>query len=590
MMTFFLTLFFFYFIFIMISCLPLELFELVHCQLSTLDKYRCLYVCQAWYSLFRLALYQNCVLSNQASYRTLYTTLQQRQDLGFQVKQVDLNKCEVSLQELQILFQLCPNIRYASLRWPSSSFLGRESECMWDQHRSPVWPAIDTNFTDIPSTSWRLCSLTQLTLHDTDMDGLFGLVTRFPLLEQFCLVSSRLDMTLDDLESIHIACPRLTSLALDIHTLLSTDSKSSSSSLVTMDQLRSLKLIYKQLQDPGRTPWIRYLAQKYPHLTSLEMQTRFVRRRHMTTHLEDSDQQEVHPFQQGLKQWAQSCHFLERIHFTNISWDQWFLQHLPSSSSSSSSLYKADVRSLQQVHVVRMDDGFDPSFSIFWTLVNHPFLNQLTNLTIRPVATHPDSSFYKAIGRLGFLTTLTIQQQGHRSNKQSPCHLDIHSLLHHCSGLTHLTLGGLALSTSEQRMHSRLDSLVLSTVELDHRTLDDILASCLSLTRLTMISCEYTSSSVGVPTLAILSHQHRWKHVEIRYPFIQASTSSLIGLRRGPLLLSIKTGDQPWTHHDAFPKTQHTGDHHHTFKDLCRVKIVCHSIRSLHINGIQIYI
>ncbi|ORZ08909.1 hypothetical protein BCR42DRAFT_441874 [Absidia repens] len=696
----------------MISTLPLELFDLISQHLCTQDKYNCLFVCQAWYPVFRLALYQNCVLTTPQAYRSFHSTLQNGQGrlgLGGQVRLLDTSHCELPLQDLKSLFQLCPNVRGSKFRW-LDSFLEKDgfenhdqrlltqaqtTDCqhqhMWDHQPSfPVWPAADTNFADRRQQSQLppalqppllLCgSLTELTLHDADIAGLFSVVTHLPCLEQLYLISTKLDMTLYDLERLHGACPQLSSLSMELHTLLSSspsitinndnDNDSPISTTFSMDStfstdhMRHLKLVYKKLEKPGRSPWIRYIAHKYPYLTSLEMKTRFVQRQNYwqwnrDNSMDDDQGQQLqlqgnmddHPeFRYGLKKWAESCHHLTRIHFTGIPWDQWFLKHLPAPikkigkngghyqqqqqplPTTTATTTTTTDQHVQHIHVVRVDDNFNAAAATFWTLTNHSALKQLSHLTLRPVSPRPDGSFYKALGQLDSLASLTIHQQGIRSNKLSPCQLDIHQILLHCRKLEALDLGGMAISAldkeqdevqkQQDELHQHLRSLTLSTTNIMHSILHRIIQRCPSLTRFFFISCEYEASSeYGIPTLAIEHPSIRWKEVHIRYPFIQSpimeqyhQPMGLSGSRRRggtPRYLNViqqqrsTYGDQ-WIYLD--PQQQQHLDSHDiaTIKDdkqqqknlalrkpgleLGRIKIACRSIDSLYINGTQVYL
>lgn len=671
----------------MLSSLPLELFDLVNQSLSTQDKYNCLFVCQAWYPSFRLALYQHCILTSIHSCRSLYSSLQngQASGLGGQVRVLDTSQCELAILDLKSLFRLCPNVRDSRFRWHSSysdgEYDNQTFECqqrMWNhQAAAPVWPATNTDFTDqcrqrhqchqrsFSSSHLSLCgSLTQLTLHDADLTGLFSLVTHLPLLEQLSLISVKLDMNLDDMERIHATCPRLSSLSLDIHTLLSTATvnvpsrvPSSLCNMSTLSHMRRLKLIYKSLEKPGRSPWIRYLAHKYPRLTSLEMQTRFVHRRNywqwnrlnsamdneLTPHQQQQQEDALesmddHPeFRSGLKQWAQSCRYLLHIHFAGIPWDRWFLKHLPVSDQGQTR-HRHHHHSHQQqqlvkhVNVVRVDDDLNAAAATFATLVNHPSLNQLTHLTLRPVATHPDISFYKALGQLGSLTSLTIQQQGIRSNKLSPCQVDVLELLASCQKLEILAIGGMAALASKPKTddsmdgnytqaanHKQLRSLSLSTTTISHATLQQILSFCPSLSRFYFISCEYEAAlEHGIPTLALDHPGIQWKEVHIRYPFIQSPQMHQyhqpIGLsgsrRRGgtPRYLSVLQHNDleggQWIYLNAMGQKTlapvdistimglHQKDNllRQEGLEFGRIKVVCHSIQSLCINGSRIHL
>ncbi|CAO3600673.1 unnamed protein product [Absidia cylindrospora] len=679
----------------MISTLPLELFDLINQHLCTQDKYNCLFVCQAWYPVFRLSLYQNCILTTPQAYRSFHATLkngQGRVGLGGQVRILDTSHCELSLQDLKSLFQLCPNVRGSKFRW-LDSFLEKDAfenhdqrlltqaqttncqhQHMWDHQPSfPVWPAADTNFADRRQQKQLspalqppllLCgSLTELTLHDADIAGLFSVVTHLPFLEQLYLISAKLDMTLYDLERIHDACPQLSSLSMELHTLLlsspsliSSNNDDDNGSPISMDstsgtdRMQHLKLVYKKLEKPGRSPWIRYISHKYPYLTSLEMKTRFVQRQNYWQWNRDDDhgqqlqQQENmddHPeFRYGLKQWAKSCHHLTRIHFTGIPWDQWFLKHLPAPMKKigkngghyrqqSLPTTTATGQHVQHIHVVRVDDNFNAAAATFWTLTNHSALKQLSHLTLRPVSPCPDGSFYKALGQLDSLASLTIHQQGIRSNKLSPCQLDIHQILLYCRKLEALDLGGMALSTLDEEqdgiqqqqdeLHQHLRSLTLSTTNISHSILHRIMQRCPTLTRFFFVSCEYEASlEYGIPTFAIEHPSIQWKEVHIRYPFIQSplmeqyhQPMGLSGSRRRggtPRYLNViqQHGDQ-WIYLDPQQQQQPLDSHDiatikddkHQQKDLAlrkpglelgRIKIACRSIDSLYINGAQVYL
>ncbi|KAI8344427.1 hypothetical protein BC941DRAFT_464649 [Chlamydoabsidia padenii] len=672
----------------MLSSLPLELFDLINQYLSPQDKYRCLFVCQAWYPSFRLSLYQHCNIITTQSYRSFYTSLQngQASGLGGQVRVLDTSRCELTLQDIKSLFQLCPNIRDTRFRWhPSYIYDGdgnnndhehdyqvggfkisraQNVDCqqhMWNhQITCPDRSAIDTNITDEHRQQYQrptstshllLCGyLTQLTLHDADLGGLFSLVIHLPLLEQLQLISVKLDIALDDIEQIHTTCPRLTSLSLDIHTLLSTSPKVNNKhithlstylcNLPMMNHMQCLRLVYKYLEKPGRSPWIQYLAHKYPKLASLEMQTRFVHRRNYWQWnrvnnnvdneglvLQRQDQglenMEDHPdFRAGLKQWAQSCRHLTRIHFAGIPWDRWFLKHLPTkhhpqqqpTTPATTDIQRPSIsQPVKHIHVVRVDDDLNAAAATFATLVNHPSLNQLGHLTLRPVATNPDDSFYKALGQLGSLTSLTIQQQGIRSNKLSPCQVDILRLLVSCPKLQILTIGGMAVSSTMARhqtgTHKHLLSLNLSTTNINHTTLQHILSYCPSLTRFYFISCVYEAAlEHGIPTLSIDHPEIQWKEVHIRYPFIQSPQTQQyhqpIGLsgRRTPRFLNIsQQQDDRWiylideTRQKSLDLTDIgtiMGQMDHSLRqeglEFGRIKVVCHSIQSLCINGTRI--
>jgi hypothetical protein len=248
------------------------------------------------------------------------------------------------------------------------------------------------------------------------------------------------------------------------------------------------------------------------------------------------------------------------------------------------------------------------------------------------VATHPDNSFYKALGQLGSLTSLTIQQQGIRSNKLSPCQVDVLQLLASCQKLEVLAIGGMAAlasgpkkddsvdgNSTQAANHKQLRSLSLSTTTISHSTLQQILSVCRSLSRFYFTSCEYEAAlEHGIPTLALDHPDIQWKEVHIRYPFIQSPQMHQyhqpIGLsgsrRRGgtPRYLSVlqhkDLQDEQWIYLNAMGQksleatdiSTIMGSHQKDSSlrqeglEFGRIKVVCQSIQSLCINGSRIHL
>ncbi|KAI9302550.1 hypothetical protein BJ944DRAFT_269788 [Cunninghamella echinulata] len=562
----------------MLSHLPFEIIEIINQELTNADKYQCLLTCRAWYSLFKFMLYQQCKINSRKSFMAYYNTLEKDKQLCGQVKKLDVSQCEISEQEHQYILQACPKLKDYSLRWDPSIFLHDYSfldnnnngtttnniydhqkfsqvvhyQTMCNQTNFPVWP-VNTNSSDAEHFRFsKNAYLSNLTLHDATIVGLLNIIQQLPFLKQLDLRSLKLDITIHDVELIHLTCPQLTSLSFDIHTLLSSPSSSSTttSSTFVMDwppslSMKHLKLVYKHLEKPGKTPWIHYIRQKYPYLTTLEMQTKYTRRKNywqwngnnldgdqpqqqqaMLDHMDD------HPdFRLALQNWAESSYYLTSIHFSGIPWDQWFFQHLPKLNTKINQTIPtiAAPRSfIKKIHVARTNDNMNTASAIFWTLINHGSMIHLTNLNIQPVAIQPDIHFYEALNKLKSLEELTIQKQGICSNKQLLCQLDMHSLLNHCRQLKKLNLGGLELTPWQQNQninnHLQLEHLSLSTTRVNHYTLQQIIQFCPHLIKFYFISCEYDAlMEYDIPTLEIGNTKQKWKEIHINYPFIQSS-------------------------------------------------------------------
>ncbi|CAO3626645.1 unnamed protein product [Cunninghamella blakesleeana] len=571
----------------MIPSLPFEIIELINHQLTNTDKYQCLMTCHSWYNAFKYMLYQQCKINNRKSFTNYYHTLEKDKLLCDQVKTLDVSQCDISEQEHQYILLVCSNLKDYSFRWDSSAFLhdstflenkmnqqkeqkkqlfppilpNFQKKPMCHQPNLPVWPVNTILSETEPFRSSKYAYLSTLRLHDATVIGLLNIIKQLPFLKQLDLISLKLDIHIQEIEWIHAYCPQLASLSFDIHTLSSLPSCSSSSFIATdsMDWLPSysmkhLKLVYKHLDKPGKTPWISYIQQKYPTLTTLEMQTKYTRRKNYWqwngNNLDDGQQQQSmldhmddHPdFRLALKNWAQSCFSLSSISFSGIPWDQWFFQHLPKlndhhhPSSSPSS-----ISTIKKIHVIRMNDNIDTASTIFWTLMNHPSILSLTHLNIRPVAIKPNIHFYEALSKLKSLKSLTIQQQGICSNKQLSCQLDIQSILYYCPSLKILNLGGLELTQwddqkrihthsyqqqEKQQQHLQLEQLSLSTTRVNHHTLQQMIQCCPQLNKFSFISCEYDAfMEHNIPTLEIGHPKQKWKEVHINYPSIHSSTN-----------------------------------------------------------------
>ncbi|KAI8065711.1 hypothetical protein BC940DRAFT_355620, partial [Gongronella butleri] len=588
--------------------LPLELVELIDKQLCAADRFQCLFVCHAWTRLFVPLLYRDCVLPSRRAYEIFMAHATRR---GLLVRCLDIRHDDFSAEEQQELLHACPLVQQLSCPFfpsvPLSSSLSstssHTSSIMWVQQGvdHPTRRSAD----DI-RPACLLPQLTRLTLHSS-LGPIRLAPAAFPGVTMISIASPNMDLCVKDIETIHRACPALTTLALDVHALMSNDwdAVDTDSAWSTT----SLTIKFKHMAKPGASSavWIDYLAFKYPALRDLNMTHRLLRRgghpgfrrqwqQQQAPVMGLDEQNQGHPhhddnelgdmaFMHSIRRWASRLHLLERVQFTSIAWDFFFLMHLPNNQAN-----HEKTSPLHAIHIVQLVDMFQAASNLLSTLIRYGALTQITTLTLPPTSPDPPLAFYQALGKLPRLDRLAIQQQGILSNKQRPCQLDTHRLLRHCHKLTHLAIGGMELLFSAvlhddddedaSWNHQSLQSLALSSAHVDQRVLNAMFEACPRMNRFHFISSQCMTAlhndhvdgdhqvhEKRVPTMIIgQRNTHQWKEILVRHPQIRSPHDNdhppAIGLsgarrhRKSPRMAILNTKSQLYYHFD--PATDQT--------------------------------
>ncbi|ORX47683.1 hypothetical protein DM01DRAFT_328369 [Hesseltinella vesiculosa] len=96
----------------MLHSFPAELFRLIEYRLDTNDRYQCLFVSREWYSLWFVTLYRKCAPASRYKYVLFSQTLQGMSlELRRNIRDLDVTKCELIMEEQKHLFNMCPRLQ-----------------------------------------------------------------------------------------------------------------------------------------------------------------------------------------------------------------------------------------------------------------------------------------------------------------------------------------------------------------------------------------------------------------------------------------------------------------------------------------------
>jgi hypothetical protein len=535
--------------------LPCEIIELIASSLLQHDyQYKCLTVSSQWYGPVHRALYKSIYVKTRHQLKLLLKALLTNRQQGLLVRQVYLNKSinghivGITTQELDQLTMLCPFMEvldFDQKLWKYIQFPSKHQ-----LHRLPTLTQLKT--LSQPSISGHL---KQLSLHGELVSQLFNnnadtgmtwisLLQQTPQLTKLCLDSSQtkshtIPLSLYDMETLHNSVPLLDHLELvGSFRFLIIDP-------TTIEQVVQPTLIsILKLQATIPSPWIYYMAQKYPQLQRLNMEALPQpqdKKPSLSTPTTATTNSACWVFFMLLR----CCPRLRQLELDSDTAQKYLTPTFFTLARTHGNLCQIHIKDLPY-HVLSRD-----SLQAF----ADSGCDLITGLSTEVIGTDLDiTNILKPLSKLSQLTHLALCC-GH---PYFDCPLDL--VLDQCPTLTSLTVRSAHLtvlpSSSNKRQH-HLKSLHLSTVSFDSTIFDYMGQYCLALNQLHMYECDQTNERSNVLRLYMPQNA---------FDLIKLNAIRVVPQQNVRIVSLIQTTQRRWYHATSkcHPKLQRFNDRRST--------------------------
>jgi hypothetical protein len=265
---------------------PAELIELIAEYLPNHQQYKCLTFSRSWFESVQRAMYKVIHIKNRNQFKLFIQTIKKK---GYLVRQLYLSSDKstskkivgITSFELDQLAMYCPYMEILDFDqeiWKYSKLPSKEWKCLRQLPTLNIYTA--------PTLTWNSHhKLTQLKLHgelvsslfDQQQASLIRLLINIPQLQQLYMNSKQnkshvIQVSLQDIESIHTAAPLLTDLELSGSFKFTMDYTSQSDILELMQQITQSSIKNLKLKATIPPQWIYYIAKKYPQLQEFDIE------------------------------------------------------------------------------------------------------------------------------------------------------------------------------------------------------------------------------------------------------------------------------------------------------------------------------
>ncbi|KAI9269162.1 hypothetical protein BDA99DRAFT_535236 [Phascolomyces articulosus] len=289
--------------------LPYELAGLISFYLSPRDIYECIFVCRAWYAAFLPSIYQYSILCRDSMivYQRL---LHSSTEMGRCVQKLIVDDGILTLDDMQQLYNKCPNLSMLHFRWCTSVSDKKASKpspsttCHFFRSPNPLLDAIDggrlshlsLECYESPS-SWKYNAIPLSTRRHHY--GNIQILKHTPNLKSLSLSDFFSKFQIKHLDRIHAYCPDLIELEL-VGTMSESSIECDEPELVqqrsqrflrqqhpyqhhrvekqykmnfndTLALMRKFRLVYPKGWHSLST-WLEYFLVRYTHLNTLVLQ------------------------------------------------------------------------------------------------------------------------------------------------------------------------------------------------------------------------------------------------------------------------------------------------------------------------------
>lgn len=475
--------------------LPCEIIELIASNLHSHDQqYKCLTVSTNWFRPVHRMLYKSIYIQTRYQLKSLLKALENQRKLGILIRQVYLcksindNIVGITTEELDQLMLLCPYMEILDF-----------DQKLWKYIQFPLIHKLQQlpTLTQLKTVQQLTTKnhLRQLSLHGELVSQLFNrdstdqstswisLIQQTPQLTKLCLNSSQtkshvIPLSLYDMERLHSILPLLNHLELyGSFRFLMMDTTTDYIN-VQPTCISTLKL-----QATIPSPWIYYMAHKYPRLQRLYMEELPQPQYKKPSAASGPTNNACLTFSTLFR----CCPQLRQIELDSASAQFYLTSAFFTLARTHSRLSQINIQDLPY-HVLSRD-------------CLQRFANNggdlITGLCAEVIETDVDiTAVLEPLSKLSQLTNL-ILCCGH---PYFDCAFDL--VLDSCPALTNLTVRSAHLmlqspSSKPYRQHG-LKSLILNTVSFDANVFDFVGERCQALDKLSMYECDQTNENSNV--------------------------------------------------------------------------------------------
>ncbi|CEP08863.1 hypothetical protein [Parasitella parasitica] len=266
---------------------PAELIELIAEYLPNHQQYKCLTLSRSWFKSVHRAMYKVIYIKNRHQFKLFFQIVEKK---GHMVRQVYFSTCEsksknivgITSFELDQLATYCPYMEILDFDQKLWKYSKLPSIGKWNCIRQLPTFNIHT-MSILPSMgSYRLKRLSLhgelvSTLFDQKQSSLIKLLGNIPNLQQLYINSKQsksheIQVSLQEMESIHLAAPSLTDLELSGSFKFIMEYKSQAKTLDAMQQIAPTHIKCLKLTATIPPQWIYYIARKYPRMQEFDIE------------------------------------------------------------------------------------------------------------------------------------------------------------------------------------------------------------------------------------------------------------------------------------------------------------------------------
>lgn len=569
----------------MLIKLPIEIFQHIGSYLSTTEITICQTVCKNWYKKWIIFSYYSVQTKGKNQFRNLFdhalkgSLYPSRTDysIGYQIRKLIIENGHIEPAVLGQLPLLCPYLEVLMFdgvvlseearREPFQYYQQRKNreELSKIQHNFAHWTNMRqiVELNGITVAHSLLCNTQQLTHVSVQFNNsndrtnskssFIDLLVNAPLLESLSI--ERVYLTVNELEKIHVSCPKLSSFRLVNAVLLPMPEDFSLvlQDIMPANYLYDLKIIDGSFCDDV-TQWLEYISRKYIFARSLDIGNCSYSSEENNNSIDSSE----HKYQNQLLQIAKKLNKLEALKILSFNLGNQFFNILDKKGTFLSDLTLGDglnatilfeelnalIKSKQRYYISKLTIHGWPLFNgLQGTLLMMETLNQCSNLTF----------IHLSMGRYLQNDNSNLANSLNNNSLIDNGTLYLDFILEICPKLTSLTITNAKLITTGDEGSSMpffnsyktffpLQSFTLENVLFKNTSIFDIISSkCPLLDHLSLNSTVPNPEHTSARHLDIYLPHHKLKSLVLDRIRVSRKCSIRLGTSRFKIITGKRT-------------------------------------------------